>query len=89
MNKLVFYILFILFATMFVKGIMDSNESFGDLNASSIKTLIEEKNERKFNELKDSEKKEAIDKGYFYSCREIKDYCSRNTVLGCAKFCGY
>lgn len=89
MNRVVMYLILILLATLFVKGVVEPTADYHEMTGGSIIEMIENDNKRNFEEMNDDAKKEAINKGYFYSCKEVANYCDRNTVLGCKKYCDY
>ncbi|MBW2974601.1 hypothetical protein KY366_02690 [Candidatus Woesearchaeota archaeon] len=56
------------------------DEGLNDLAAHKMKAG--------FRNLNLTEKQEAVDKGYFYSCSEVEDFCRENrNASGCVRYC--
>ena len=50
--------------------------------------VVTEFNREQFNNLTEEQKIETVNKGYFYTCEEIRGYCTEHPDLeGCKKYC--
>lgn len=71
-----------------------SSEQIPLQNLSSIQEIYQKpllhKMTKEFHEMNETQKAIFINKGYFYSCNEIRYHCLQNTdknLSGCLKFC--